>query len=62
MNKEHRIKRIIKKYLRTNEVHKRNSRDEIHQARSLRRDRSVKASISQKSRENKTQQRNVRVV
>ena len=76
MSKEHKIKRIIKKYLETNKVYKRNFNDKIRQARSSRQSHSVKASISQKSRENtnlllssqydrrenRTRRRNVRIV
>ena len=76
MSKEHRTKRVIEKYFRTNKTHKRSSRDKTHQARSLRRDHSVKTNILQKSRENtnlflnsqnkekenKIQRKNVRIV
>ena len=52
MNRRHRTKRIIKKYLRTDETHKRNTRDKIDQVRSSRRDHSVKTNVLKESRRN----------
>ena len=52
MNREHRTKRIIKKYLRTDKTHKRNTRDKIDQVRSSQQVRSVKINVSKQSRRN----------
>ena len=52
MNRKHRTKRIIKKYLRTDEAHKRNTRNKIDQVKSSRRDYSVKTNVSKESRRN----------
>ena len=52
MSKEHRTKRIIKKYLRTDEIHEKNTRDKIDQVKSSRRDHSVKISVSKESQRN----------
>ena len=52
MNREHKTKRIIKKYLRTDETHERNIRDKVDQFKNSRRSHSVKINVSKKSRRN----------
>ena len=50
MSREHRTKRIIKKHLRTDEAHEKDTREEIDQVRSSREDHSVKTNVSKKTR------------
>ena len=50
MSREHRTKRIIKKHLRTDETHERNTREKIDQVKSSREGHSVKTNVSKSTR------------
>ena len=50
MSREHRTKRIIKKHLRTNKAHERDTREKIDQVKSSREDHFVKTNVSKSTR------------